>query len=264
MPVKHFTNSGSLADGPGILSNGFIYRAGIFKVDKQGFIKKDESAGAFLLNPSTYEETKTANWAPQNIPGQSDPILQWISSGPRTITFDALVTNDTSNFDDGQIQKPGENSGLNKALSKIGDIASAFFKVTVPAAPTSPFNERNSDTLDISNMLNYYRSLLYPIYDRTNSPRKLRSSPPLVVLVAGNTFSSDVYERRISNNQDVWVVTNLRIKITKQTPNLSPLEALVSFSLTQYTIKSFSGDKFNNSDQSFGSTQNIDITGVLF
>jgi hypothetical protein len=38
----------------------------------------------------------------------------------------------------------------------------------------------------------------------------------------------------ISVDTDLWVVTDLRIKITKQLPNLAPMEAIVSFQLTQY------------------------------
>ena len=45
-----------------------------------------------LLNPESLTETKAANWVQQNIPGQSDPLLQWISGSARTVTFTAKVT----------------------------------------------------------------------------------------------------------------------------------------------------------------------------
>jgi len=225
-------------------NTGELLRSGIFTIDERGNINKNNPCGVFLLNPSSWEESKSANWVPQNIPGQSDQILQWISSGPRQVNFDALVTADTSDFaSDVKFGKPGADSNpINKALSVVGKIASSFFNVSVPAPRASLVTKDNKgDKLDISNYLNYYRSLLYPVYDDKllPVPKRLRNSPPLCVLFAGNSLSNSPKGDRVSRNSELWVVTNLRIRITKQLPNLSPMEAVVSFQLTQYTIRSF-------------------------
>ena len=75
---------------------GQLQRAALFKVDMSGKILNKNSEGVFLLNPSELTETKSAKWVSHEVPGQSDPVWQWLSSGPRVVTFDALVTADTS------------------------------------------------------------------------------------------------------------------------------------------------------------------------
>mgnify|MGYP006303782235 CR=1 FL=1 len=102
----------------------------LFTVSPEGFVERTE-AGIFLLNPNTWEEAKKANWVTQKVPGQSDDVLQWLSSGPRTVSFDALVTADTSDFVSAAKKQPGENNDR-RSLTKIftGGIASAFAKTT--------------------------------------------------------------------------------------------------------------------------------------
>lgn len=250
MPIKQFQKKGEQNNTSNVLAkndqpnSGVFKKAAIFKIDESGNILENR-AGVFLLNPSTIEESKSANWVSQQVPGQSDPILQWVSSGPRTITFEALVTADTSDYDSGSGLKPGIPSAANQALNFIGDLASAFFNVKTPAAPALVESLKSGgDVLDISNILDYYRSLLYPVYDVVDNPSVLRQSPPLVVLYFGRTLIKKKYEKRISNNHDLWVVTNLNIVTTKQLPNLAPMEASVRFTLTQYTVKSFDSRRF--------------------
>lgn len=218
--------------------------AAIFAVDSKGKILK-HSYGIFLLNPESWEDNKTSNWVQQNIPGQSDPVLQWVSSGARTVAFDALVTNDTSNFDF-FADKPGSNgekSSIDNSLQAVASIATKFFGVANPAKRDDT-KTSNAKILDISERLNYYRSFLYPEYNDLKNPKSLQQSPPLIVLVVGNSLTNIKYADKISNNDEVWVITDLKIKITKQLPNLSPMEAIVSFQLMQYNIKSFSRSRF--------------------
>ena len=220
--------------------------AALFSIDSQGNIQTTE-AGMFLLNPTSFQENKDSNWAAQTVPGNSDPVLQWISGGARTVTFEALVTNDIANFSGGDTtQKPGaQTNPLNKAKTVVANIAAQLFNVSLPAL-------RNNDqpkaqlNLDISNYLNYYRSLLYPVYDKVDKPNRLRGSPPLLVLITGTSISKLPYglNTRVSNNQELWVLTNLQINITKMLPNLAPMEATVTFSLTQYNIRSFDRNRF--------------------
>lgn len=222
-----------------------LQQAAIFAVDRDGNIIKDE-AGKFLLNPTTYNETVGANWSEQQTPGNSDPVLQWTSGAGRTVTFQALVTAETSDFNSDAGNKPGKEKDPLRQMSIFsGQIASAFFKVAKPQ-PRMPSDKYVN--LDISSFLNYYRSLLYPLYDDVSNPKRLQGSPPLVVLYAGSAIPKFAYGETINSQQDLWVVTNLQIKVTKQTPNLAPMEALVDFTLKQYNIRSFDRRRFHNGE----------------
>jgi hypothetical protein len=222
-----------------------LQQAAIFAVDREGRIVKD-TAGRFLLNPNTYSESLGANWAEQQTPGNSDPVLQWTSGTGRTVNFQALVTAETSDFNSDSGTKPGrEEDPLRQSAFFSGTIASAFFKVAKPQ-PRMPSEKYTN--LDISSYLNYYRSLLYPEYDNVTNPKRLRQSPPLVVLYAGSAIPKFPYGEIVNSQQDLWVVTNLSIKITKQTPNLAPMEATVDFTLKQYNIRSFDRRRFHNGE----------------
>lgn len=217
--------------------------AALFAVDRDGRIQKNNS-GKFLLNPTSLTESNSSNWAQNQTPGNSDPILQWVSGGARTVSFQALVTTDTSDYVSQSNFKPGKSDDPLKQLSVFsGTIASAFFKVAKPEPrmPTDRFTN-----LDISSYLNYYRSLLYPIYDNKDNPKRLQQSPPLLVLYMGSSVAKLPYGENINSQQDLWVITNLNIKITKQTPNLAPMEATVDFQLTQYNIRSFDRRRFDD------------------
>jgi hypothetical protein len=233
-------------------NDGKLRRAAIAKVNTDGSVEFN-NYGTFLINPSTIEDNKSSNWSHHTVPGQSDQVLQWISSGPREVSFDALVTRDTSYLGPEETKRElvSEQSSGKKILNAIGGIAAKFFKV--PAA-TLPVKQNNStstnvskdEDLSIAKRLDYYRSLLYPTYfSNKGTTGVLKNSPPLVVLYMGSTLDNrNTGSRFISSDNTVWVVTNLRIKITKQLPNLAPMEAIVSFQLTQYTIRSVSSERF--------------------
>lgn len=248
MALKHLSKPGSddaISNSGTPNSGGMLRKAALFRVDKEGNIQKNR-AGVFILNPSSYEESKSANWVQQQVPGQSDPVLQWVNSGARTVSFEALVTADTSYFDSNVVTKPGEETDpVKKTLNQIGEIASAFFKITLPPPrQTTQVTANKGDSLDISEYLNYYRSLLYPTYDNATNPNKLRYSPPLLVLYAGKSIIKVPYENRVSSQHDLWVLTDLKIRITKQLPNLAPMEATVQFTLVQYNVRSFDTNRF--------------------
>jgi hypothetical protein len=225
--------------------------AGLFVIDREGKIEINEE-GKFLLNPTTIEESKSVNWNLTQTPGQSDPILQWLSSGPRTISFKAIVTADTSDLIIDGLQEPNKSKGNSGLLNKVfsGTIASAFAKVADPPAPRVLIGTPTDfgSPLDISRRLNYYRSLAYPVYDNIKNPRRLRQSPPLLAFYSGSSVSKFPYgvgtEPRVSDQHDMWVLTNISIKITKQLPSLAPMEAEVDFQLTQYNVKSFDRRRF--------------------
>lgn len=242
--TKKGTTIETIADGdPNKLNRG-LAQAAILKVSESGLININDPAGYFLLNPNSIEEDKSSNWNLQNVPGQSDPILQWSSSGPRTINFEALVTRDSSYFGLKTYYK--ENSEQ-QTLNMVGDLAAGFFKITLPPSTRGePAGYSGYHNLDISEYLNYYRSLLYPEYGKDFNVRTktITKSPPLVVLYMGRSINRETIGPKINENSDVWVVTDLKIKITKQLINLAPMEATVQFSLVQYNIRSFDSRRF--------------------
>lgn len=222
---------------------GRLKSAAVLKVKETGEVDDTSIAlGTFLLNPASIEDSKSSNWNEQSIPGQSHPIYQWVSGGARTISFEALVTKDT--FHAGQKKTSSLESQLSSAaLNVAGDIASAFAGVSLPPVTDLFGTEPTRGTIiSIESQLNYYRTLLAPKYEEGFSG--LRTSPPLVVLLFGKSLSpTNTADGPISpaNNPDtaytpVWMVTNLNIRITKQLPNLDPMEAFVGFTLKEYAI----------------------------
>ncbi len=246
---KKRSGADSLANPDQKYVTGELYRAALFKVDIAGNILSNNAEGIFLLNPSAWEESKSANWAQHNVPGQSDPIFQWVSSGARTVTFEALVTADMSDQKVIVAEKEQKKAEPKAVIEAVADFAVKLFSVAIPPIPNSPSGEpvKNEVTLDISDRLNYYRSLLYPSYTDPNSkgvPSRLKGSPPLLALYAGNSISKLSYSNKITNKHDVWILTDLRIRITKQLANLAPMEATVNFTLVQYNIRSFDSNRF--------------------
>lgn len=253
MPLNPFKKLNTIDSiGNAYSKNGpFLRAAAILPVGIEGEVQLQE-VGIFLLNPSSITESKSANWAQHNVPGQSDPVMQWTSSGARTLNFQALVTADTSDYVSGQKKQPGQSaaaSPLAKASVIFGSIASNFFKVAAPQARFNSPEDGDKTDLDISLYLNYYRSLLYPVYDKPSNPRRLQASPPLVVLLMGKAVTKFPYGSKITSQHDLWVVTNLEINITKFLPNLAPMEAVVTFQLTQYNVRSFDRNRFLGKDE---------------
>ena len=261
MPVKARdkakTGEGYDLANPGTENiEGILKKAALFKVDIAGNIIADP-LGIFHLNPSAFNESKTANWVQNTIPGQSDPVMQWVSSGARTLTFDALVTADTSDFTVNESKKATEKAKPKNVKEAVATYAMKLFKVPIPPPRSTQVVLKNSEVLDISDSLDYYRSLMYPTYSDPSGkgvPQRLKASPPLLVLLAGSGIAKLAYsisadsKGKITNKHDVWVLSDLRINITKQLPNLAPMEATVSFTLMQYNIRSFDRHRFHASE----------------
>lgn len=253
--------------------NDAFRKAALIKVDNNGNIAKTDNTGdtraLFLLNPASYEESKSSNWVAHQVPGQSDPVYQWVSGGARQITFEALVTRDSSASS--QLNPSSKNplEGIvDTALNVVGDIASNFAGIALP--PIGDLFTDKSPTsgiqLSITGYLNYYRSLLYPTY--TADKKSLASSPPLVVFVSGNTFHNVPHDTTIGAAKQtaylpVWMVTDLNIRITKQLPNLEPMEAWVNFTLKEYPIAPIEASNFISSPPTAPSADEGGIIGFI-
>jgi hypothetical protein len=231
------------------VANDRLTYAALFKVSPTGEIKSGSAFAPFLLNPDMFEDTKGGNWSETIIPGQSDPVLQWVSGSARNLTFTALVTKDTTHFPEAQTDLL--NVAVDAAIGAVGSIASAFAGVSIPpvgdiiASLLGDNKPGAGEELSVAPYLDYYRSLLYPSIDEE---KILQASPPLVVLAMGKTLSSFTGKNAtgtISPATDLWVAKNVSVKITKWLPNLTPMEAEVTFQLTQYIVSSISASSFD-------------------
>lgn len=200
-----------------------------------------------LLNPESITESKAANWIQHNIPGQSDPLLQWISGSARTVTFTAKVTLDlVENF---TVSKNGQSDiwslEVEPELSRIEAITDSYNSgilsqlYNVSARTESPFVASAQDALQnsfdgdqtrwvqsIQPQLDFYRGLLVP---RTGSRRNQVRTPPLVRLYMGDILGRASY----SGNQD-FILASYQFNILQTTPELLPTMADVTFTFIEY------------------------------
>lgn len=194
----------------------------------------------FFLNPASWSETKSTKWIKHTIPGLSDPHQQWISGGPRTITFEALVTKDIGESTTKNIKKKNlacNVSGTVNEVDRIAGISTLVQGLTSEESRSADNQGTLADTqkldLDITDKLNFYRSLTYPNV-AANSNRVSRP-PNLVRLLVGSTFG-----RRTQNA--FFVVDKVDFRITKQYADLTPIEAVVTFTLTEFVSQVLSSD----------------------
>lgn len=195
-----------------------------------------DTAAEFYINPDSWSESKTATWVKHEVPGRSDPIQQWLSSGARTISFTALVTRDIYRpTDETPTSISSTPSGIGSStVSKIGSIALAaaglsdVMKILDAATPPS----RDKLKLDISTKLDFYRSLLYP--NLYGQGAKVYPPRP-VYLIVGTTFGA-------RTQKAMFVVDRVEIKILKQLADLTPIEAEVTFTLTELVDRNLASD----------------------
>ena len=230
-------------------NNGKLYTAALIPVDATGVIKKSNPKARFLLNPGSYRETSSANWIGHNVPMQSRPVYQYSSGGPRIVTFESLVTRDSVHF--GKNENGFIENLVDNALNVVGDIASQFAGVSLPPVNdlfSQPGPEQGTQ-LSVADYLMFYRSLLHPTY--AEGYTNIVSSPPLVVLAVGRSFSDVAPADNVVGAGGpnvpyvpIWMVKNLDINITKMLPNGDPMEAKVTFTLEEYAIRPISGGNF--------------------
>lgn len=200
-----------------------------------------------ILNPESLTETKSANWVKQYIPGQSDPLLQWISGTERTITFIAKITLDIAeNFtvNSGRDQEEWslqiepelvEQSQITDTYNaKVLGRLSSNQEITGEDSPLIWDDAQVEATYrwkqSIQPQLDYYRSLLVP---RKSSIRGQSKTPPLVKLVMGNILGGT----SISRDQK-FILASYQIQITQTSTDLMPTGADVTFTFIEYNDRS--------------------------
>lgn len=197
-----------------------------------------------LLNPESITETKAANWIQHNIPGQSDPLLQWINGSARTVTFTAKVTLDLAeNFTVEMGRDPDVwVLEIEPELSQISEITDGYNSAILSKLYDVSARLDSSEQSNLSNrsytrweqsiqpQLDFYRGLLIP---RTGSLSNQVRTPPLVRLYMGNILGAASY----SANQD-FILASYSFNITQTTPELLPTSADVTFTFIEYNDKS--------------------------
>jgi hypothetical protein len=199
----------------------------------------NEQLTTLLLNASSIAESKSANWVKHYIPGQSDPLLQWISGSERTISFTAMVTKDiannpTLNIADNedqweQIISPELHEKFATAPTVSGDVlrslTNANFQSLVDTGKTNSYWSRS-----IASQLDFYRKLVAP---RGGASSVLTKTPPLVYLRMG-TILGDSAE--VANMK--FILATYSMNITEYSPELEPMKATVTFTFIEYVDRS--------------------------
>lgn len=202
-----------------------------------------------LLNPESVTETKAANWIQQNIPGQSDPLLQYISGSSRAVTFTAKVTLDLiENF---TVNAGGDQEiwslEIQPELSRVQEITDGYNSAILSQLYNVSARVTLNDIDDIEEQgalegrssnrwkqsiqpqLDFYRGLLIP---RTGSRKNQVRTPPLVRLYMGDVLGAASY----SANQD-FILASYSFSILQTTPELLPTVADVTFTFIEYNDK---------------------------
>lgn len=194
------------------------------------------------LNPNTINEQKSANWVKKYIPGQSDPLLQWINGTERVVSFDVYVTKDK---EENETVKSSEAESVSVVTNDFSSFTGGLDIVSSNIPSTegsilSSFTEQTSDpqgnqrnkkfwSISIQSYLDYYRSLLVP---RVSSRRNQVKTPPLIRLKMGSILGSPE-----QMNRTRWILAGYNTNITKFSPELNPIEATVSLTFIEYVTK---------------------------
>ena len=193
-----------------------------------------------LLNPSSISEAKAANWIKHYVPGQSDPLMQWINGTERTISFSAYVTKDiATNPTLTQAQNAAEWSlVVRPELEQQGQIAQGF-NSSAPILSQLANNaqqdrlvgsfqpEQNASywSRSIQPQLDFYRSLILP----REAKGRFVKTPPLVELQMG-TILGKAEEVKTQK----YILMNYSMNITEYSPQLEPTKAMVTFTFVEY------------------------------
>lgn len=197
-----------------------------------------------ILNTNSISESKSANWVKHYVPGQSDPLMQWISGTEKTISFSALVTKDVAQNptvyenNDGSIWnlviKPelyeryanadDVPASILESTNAINDVPGRTFEISKVTKPSRPYWTRS-----IQPQLDFYRSLVIP---RQGTSAAFTKTPPLVYLRMGTILG----ERSEVESQK-FILLNYSMNITEFSPELEPTKAIVTFTFVEYVDK---------------------------
>lgn len=152
----------------------------------------------FMFNPAVINDSKSAMWGADNIPGMSHPVYQFGSGGKRLISFQLYFDGDR-----GRILSSSLGGGRQ-----------------------APLRLNTSDGLDVSNELRFYRSLLFGDETTLNAPGlqtvTVASTPSLVMFTFGSFWK-----------QVQCTVHKADIVSNFFTPRLEPVRATINLTLEE-------------------------------
>lgn len=194
-----------------------------------------------LLNPSSISESKAANWVKHYVPGQSDPLMQWINGTERTISFTAYVTKDIATnptvTQDGNAaewnlvirpeldQQNQSAAGFNSSAPILTGLANNASQQRL-VGEFSPEGDTKYWSRSIQPQLDFYRSLVIP---RENTGSRFVKTPPLVELQMGTLIGKAEVVRT-----QKFILMNYTMNITEFSPQLEPTKATVTFTFVEY------------------------------
>ncbi len=202
------------------------------------------SNNVLLLNTNSVTESKAANWVKHYIPGQSDPLLQWINGSERTITFSAMVTKDiaanptVTKFANGGVWQLVIQPELNEQFkiaedynaSRLSSLASESAAGQIDSGEIASSYWSRS----IQPQLDFYRSLVIP---RKGTSAAFPKTPPLVQLRMGTILGT-----ADDSAKQKFILINYQMTITEYSPQLEPTKANVNFTFVEYVPKSKSSE----------------------
>lgn len=214
------------------------------KLSKIRIIADEDGGGirdttTVLLNPTTISEQKSSNWMKHYIPGQDNPLLQWINGTERIVSFQVRLTKDLA--ENATITATSANSriglfdsnlkfSLNNSVStKTANILGSLVgkKLGPLPTPNQPIPNVTYYDLDITPYLEYYRNLLRP---RKSNRKNQVKTPPLVSLRMGDLLGPEELEVKKR-----YILVSYNTVITKLSPDLKPTDATVNLTFIEYT-----------------------------
>ena len=191
------------------------------KVDKGRItVPSTRATRSFMWNPTSVKITHGWKWAKQAIFGNSHNMMQGGSGEDEVVSFSLIIDGDRGRSE--ARRATGTSSTANAATSR-----------------------------DISDELNWYRSLTYPLQasPTVQGGYITGSTPPVVVLTLGTMFT-----------KAACVVENVDITVSMFTPLLEPMHATIEMKLAIYAARPvYLTDIYASSDPE-GST---DLSSIL-
>lgn len=218
------------------------------------------STNTLILNTNSVSEAKSANWIKHYVPGQSDPLLQWINGSERTISFTAFVTKDiASNPTVNEIKNNEEwTLIISPELEEKYKNATTVPALTLQNSTNAAFKQLTNTTYpqwsrSIQPQLDFYRSLVAP---REGTSSTFAKTPPLVRLRMGTILGN-----RADVEKQKFILLNYSMNITEYSPELEPTKATVTFTFVEYVSRSKTSEAQQDINSELINKAQIDNTG---
>lgn len=146
-------------------------RAYIIPISNEtGNMEDESSIRCFQYFPETISDSRQSNWTPKDIPGLSHPLYQWVSGGPREISFTAIFSRDT-------------DVNINVSSASVTDRFVGATDLYSDSNTVQSGQIDNFRNVDIPGAVAWLRQFTYPIYINNGTPVDRALPPKRLVLV---------------------------------------------------------------------------------